>query len=154
MRSNMKTIAPLVEDIITKYPEQVNQRRDRDKCYTIEEVLPIINDIEGTESELVEMVDGPDINNEEASSALLRCLKDIDGAGILTCEPYSFVIGNSFGQAFTIDTHSIPYHIGGDGNAVIMTFPTHSACIKWIRRRVESANNTSFHVARLEVKFI
>ena len=150
-RSNLKTIASLVEDIISNYPSKVNERRNLEKRYTVEEVLLLVNDIEGTLFQYIDMADGADIRSEEGNKALLNCLKDIDGAGILTCEHYSFVIGNSLGQAFTIDTHSIPYHIGGDGNGVIVTFPSHQACIKRIQRRLETTASKTYRVALLQV---
>ena len=46
-RSNLKAIAPLVEDIISNYPLKVNERRNLEKMYTVEEVLPLLNDIKG-----------------------------------------------------------------------------------------------------------
>ena len=126
----LSCFARTVEDIINRFPRNVNPFRDIYRCYDVIDASEILkeNSLIST-STLIELTEVTQIFTTEGRNDLLNALRKIKDTGIMVCHPYIFAVGRLAGEYFAIDTHAIDNYIGGNGNVILIQFPNFLSCL-------------------------
>ena len=136
----LSCFARTVEDIINRFPRNVNPFRDIYRCYDVIEASEILkeNSLISTPT-LKELTEVTQIFTTEGRIDLLNALRKLEDIGIVLCPPYIFAVGRLVGEYFAIDTHAIDNRIGGNGNGIVIQFPNVLSCSCWIIKRFHAS---------------
>ena len=136
----LSCFARTVEDIINRFPRNVNPFRDIYRCYDVIEASEILkeNSLISTPT-LKELTEVTQIFTTEGRIDLLNALRKLEDIGIMLCPPYVFAVGRLVGEYFAIDTHAIDSRIGGNGNGIVIQFPNVLSCLCWIIKRFHAS---------------
>ena len=106
----LSCFARTVEDIINRFPRNVNPFRDIYRCYDVIEASEILkeNCLISTPT-LKELTEVTQIFTTEGRIDLLNVLRKLEDIGIMLCPPYIFDVGRLVGEYFAIDTHAIDW---------------------------------------------
>lgn len=115
-----------VEKVMQELPEKINDFRDVNAYSNIDEALKLLQDknLIRHRYSVTEMIKDQLCTSQEGKrsqlrNALLALMAESPSLAIYTCTPVSFVIGFIRDAFLIIDTHCIPAHLGGNGNAII-----------------------------------
>ena len=87
---------------------------------------------------------------EDVSSAMNQMM----GIGVMIYPPYTFVVKKFLRELFIIDTHVIPYHLGGTENGVVILFSSIVHFLQWLLCHLESSGvKTDIHHETFQISF-
>ena len=148
-----------VEDIIINFPKPINEFRNVESMYTLQEALDLLKLFNMLKHVEVSMAS---TNMRAYTYAGRRELEKIlltrSGTYIITAPPYTFVMSYMNGHWVIVDTHIIDPSLGGAENnnaGIICEFQNYYSAQSWIWRRFRKSKlNSDFieihQVLRLE----
>lgn len=138
-----KDLVTEVESIITNFPKDLNQIRNKEKQYDPEEAYELMfTNSMISELQLKEMTDkdlGYEVFSTEGMKDLAQMIGEIKKTAVLTVSPYTFMLGREMDQIFLVDTHLVSPKCDGKDGGIIKVFPDVSSCTRWIWMRLHSS---------------
>ena len=118
----------LAEEASKNFPREINQIRNKNKQYDVEEVINLHN-----KSNILNCIRTQKFSKDLKLYSLegLAEMKDVfknKGAYIFTSPPCSIPVWHAEDQVWLVDTHCIAENLGGNGNGILKVFNDIKTC--------------------------
>ena len=135
----MQDLCSHVEKVIENYPILINKHRNINRSYEITEACELLlekNLIKNVALEL-KSKDLPLFSPEGMEE--FHDTFGLQGVFLVTTPPYTFLVWKTKDDMRVVDTHAVSKELGGNGNAIVISFQDVKSGVTWISKRLVSA---------------